>query len=81
MTRDRWKLIKSNLCFSGPEPNMPPNDPARDKMYRVRELLTQFVTTSKKLMRPGRVVAMDEAMVKCTGQCVLVCCVLPLPWH
>jgi hypothetical protein len=70
MSRDRWHEIKWSLSCTSEEldrPVVPEADPSYDRCWKIRHALAALVAACRRLVKQGRNVSLDEAMVKCTG--------------
>lgn len=70
MSRDRFHDIKSHLSLESAEedgPPVPPTSPAFDRCKKVRPALDLLSANSKRFVKVGRNVSVDEMMVLCKG--------------
>lgn len=67
MSLNRWQNIKSHLKISNPETDPP--EGSDDFLAKVRDLLETFRAASRRWIRPGRDVSVDEQLIQCKARC------------
>jgi Transposase IS4 len=70
MSKERWHAIKWNVRAvnsARDAPKVPKTHPEYDRLWKMRPLLDALLQACQRVMKPGRVVSLDEAMVKCKG--------------
>lgn len=71
MSRNRWEEIKNNLHFNNND-NMPrPNDPEKDRLFKIRPLIDSLQTTFKKIPIEESMICVDEQIVPFKGKSAL----------
>lgn len=71
MSRNRWEEIKNNLHFNNND-NMPrPNDPEKDRLFKIRPLIDSLQTTFKKIPLEESMICVDEQIVPFKGKSAL----------
>ena len=67
MHRERWHDIKACLALTGKGIAAPVVDGVVDRCFKVHLALSELDAACQRLVKVGRVVTIDEMMVKCKG--------------
>jgi len=67
MGRNRYQLILKFLHFND-NSRYDPNDPQRDRLYKIRPLLDYLVKRFQEVYYPSREISIDEQLLKFKGQ-------------
>ena len=69
MSRERFQFILRFLHFQNNEdPNHNPQDPARDRLFKIRPMLDMFHQRLKTVYKPPEHIAVDESLVLFKGR-------------
>ena len=68
MPRNRFEKIRQYLCLNNRLNMLPRDNPAYDKLFKVRPLLDRLANTFHEEYRPSKFVSIDEGMVKYKGR-------------
>ena len=68
MSRDRFTLMKRCLHFNDNEQAPDPNDPDRDRLYKIRPLIDHINRICKLVYVPPREVSVDESLILFKGK-------------
>ena len=64
MPRNHFEKIRQYLCLN----MLPQDDPAYDKLFKMRPLLDRLTSTFCKECQPSKFISIDEGMVKYKGR-------------
>ena len=64
MPRNHFGKIRQYLCLN----MLPQDDPAYDKLFKMRPLLDRLASTFCKECQPSKFISIDEGMVKYKGR-------------
>ncbi|KAH8025244.1 hypothetical protein HPB51_005440 [Rhipicephalus microplus] len=67
MSRDRWEAIKANLHFNNNDDMPPPNDPHKDRLFKVRPVI-DFLLPKFQGIPKTQALCVDEQMVPFKGR-------------
>ncbi|KAH8036022.1 hypothetical protein HPB51_016326 [Rhipicephalus microplus] len=67
MPRDRWEAIKANLHFNNNDDMPPPNDPHKDRLFKVRPVI-DFLLPKFQGIPKTQAMCIDERMVPFKGR-------------
>ncbi|KAL3210992.1 hypothetical protein MRX96_008499 [Rhipicephalus microplus] len=67
MPRDRWEAIKANLHFNNNDDMPPPNDPHKDRLFKVRPVI-DFLLPKFQGIPKTQALCVDEQMVPFKGR-------------
>ena len=68
MPRNCFEKIRQHLCLNNCINMLLRDNPANDKLFKVRPLLDRLANTFRKEYRPSKFVSIDEGMVKYKGR-------------
>ena len=69
MSRERFQIIMRFLHFQNNEdPNYNPQDPGRDRLFKIRPMIDMFQERFGNVYRPGEDLAVDESLVLFRGR-------------
>ena len=68
MPRNRFEKIRQYLCLNNFLNMLLRDNPAYDKLFKVRPLLDRLANTFRKEYRPSKFVSIDEGMAKYKGR-------------
>ena len=68
MPRNCFEKIRRHLCLNSCFNMLLRDNPANDKLFKVRPLLDRLANTFRKEYRPSKFVSIDEGMVKYKGR-------------
>ena len=68
ISRDRFRELSRYLHFTNNETLVPRNSPSYDRLGKIRPVITYLAQRFSDIYKPGREVAVDEAMIKFQGR-------------
>ena len=69
MSRERFQIIIRFLYFQNNEdPNYNPQDPGRDRLFKIRPMIDMFKERFRNVYSPDEDLAVDESLVLFRGR-------------